>query len=130
MGSTGPSPQSHVRIHAAPPSALLYVDDAPVSNPYIVEGSGGSAIHRWRAEAPGYVARSSPFALDRDVDLDIVLERDTNAAARARRAVPAKLPSAPPSSSPQASGEGTAPPADLLSSGRKREIDKANPYAP
>jgi hypothetical protein len=129
-GSTrNASPVSHLKLHVLPASAQLFVDDSPVSNPYVADRARDAAMHRWRAEAPGYVAKSSALAFDVDVDLEIALDRDTSVPAGPHGAVLARTPP-PLSAAPQASGEVQAPAGDTALARRKHEIDKDNPYAP
>jgi hypothetical protein len=126
-GPTGNEPPvSHLKLRVVPPSAQLYVDDAAVSNPYVADRARETAMHRWRAEAPGYAAKSSTLSFGADVDLEIALDRDPSGGPHG--ATPARPPSLP-SRAPQASGEALAPAADVASAMRKREIDKDNPYA-
>jgi hypothetical protein len=119
---------SHLRLRVVPSSAQLYVDDAAVSNPYVADRARETAMHRWRAEAPGYAAKSSTLSFGADVDMEIALDRDPSVAGGPHGVILARPPSLP-SPAPQASGE-AAPAVDMASARRKREIDKDNPYAP
>ena len=128
-GSTGNEPaMSHLKLRVVPSSAQLYIDDVAVSNPYVADRARETAMHRWRADAPGYAAKSSTLSFGADVDLEIALDRDPSVAAGSHGVILARPPSLP-SPAPQASGE-AAPAVDMAPARRKREIDKDNPYAP
>ena len=126
-GSTDNEPAVSHLSFASYPRRRSSIDDAPVSNPYVADRARETAMHRWRAEAPGYAAKSSTLSFDADVDMEIALDRDPSVAAGPHGAILARPPSLP-SPAPQASSE-AAPAVDMASARRKREIDKDNPYA-
>ena len=125
---------SRVEVRASPSSARLYVDDAPVSNPYVAAMPRDGTTHRVRAEAPGYPARTRSFVADSDGDFDIVLEREPT-----RPRVPPRGPAdaAPrPALVPVTGTAASIEPSPAPSSGNmplvrksKREVDKEDPYA-
>ncbi|HLK39374.1 MAG TPA: serine/threonine-protein kinase [Polyangiaceae bacterium] len=115
---------AHLIVRVTPSSARLFVDDEPVGNPYAVERPRDGSTHRWRADAPGYEGRSSTFSFDKDIELEIALDREAPAA----RPPAAKTGPAPAATQPAAPADSSA--SDAPPTSRKREIDKDNPYAP
>ena len=76
---------SHVVVIASPRSATIYVDDAPVANPYVADEPRSTSAHSLRIEAPGYETKTRTISLAEDLDLEVVLERPV---AKARRMAP------------------------------------------
>jgi serine/threonine-protein kinase len=125
---------SRVEVRASPPSARLYVDDAPVSNPYVADLPKDGTTHRVRAEAPGYPAKTRSFVAGSDGDFDIVLERELAPPRVPPRAATdaAPRPALGPVSGTAASTEPSPPPSPgnvPLVRKSKREVDKEDPYA-
>jgi serine/threonine protein kinase len=75
----GASSTSHVVVTASPSSAQLYVDDGPVSNPYIADQVRNWVAHRVRVEAAGYETKTRVFTFLEDTDIQIDLARKTPA---------------------------------------------------
>jgi serine/threonine protein kinase len=121
------APKYHAHIEASPASARLYVDDALVRNPHDVDKEADGATHIARAEAPGYITRTSTFSFEANTSLQLALERESVRAVDMRPPTPWSLRSPPgvsnPSAAPSSSGG-----FDVLPSRPKRELDKDNPY--
>jgi hypothetical protein len=65
----------HVLIAATPPTASLYLDDAPLlRNPFEGDLPSDSARHAIRAEAPGYRSQTRVAELNQPVRLEMNLE--------------------------------------------------------
>jgi serine/threonine-protein kinase len=100
-----------VEITVSPTSARIFLDDAVlVGNPFSGKLHRDAGEHQLRIEAPGFTSRTQALSLDRDIRLELVLERE---------------PAAP-------SRQGyTAPTSDLPRPGArpKRTLDPVNPYA-
>jgi eukaryotic-like serine/threonine-protein kinase len=125
---------SRVEVRALPPSARLYLDDAPVNNPYMSDMPTDGTTHRIRAEAPGYSARTRSFVAGSDGDFDIVLEREPMRPRVPPRAVTDASPR--PAFGPVTGTAASVEPSPLTSSDNvplvrksKREVDKEDPYA-
>jgi len=129
-----PAPSSYrIRVETSPPVARLSIDDLVVPNPYVADKEPDGAPHVVRAEAPGYIAKTSTLRFDANTALQLALEREPSHVSDVRPAsvwaVRATLPSALPPSLPPAA----APPRTPLEappSKPKREVDKENPYGP
>ena len=65
-----------VEIRVTPPEAYLSIDDAIASsNPFSGRFPTGSASHRVRAQAPGYVSKSVLITYDANVALELNLDK-------------------------------------------------------
>lgn len=81
----------HVLIQAMPPTATLFLDDAPLSrNPFEGELPSDSARHVVRAEAPGYRSETRLAALNGPLQLELDLQAVPSAAP-----LSANMPAAP-----------------------------------
>ncbi|KYF71373.1 hypothetical protein BE11_08995 [Sorangium cellulosum] len=90
-----------VRIAASPRHAALFLDGEPLAtNPFKARMEKSGAAHEVRAEAPGYASARAEIVLDRNVDLDLVLEQEKRDAAPAPphpvKRAPTAEPAAPP----------------------------------
>ncbi|WP_437288379.1 serine/threonine protein kinase [Sorangium sp. So ce406] len=92
-----------VRIAASPRHAALFLDGEPLAtNPFKARMEKSGAAHEVRAEAPGYASARAEIVLDRNVDLDLVLEQEKRdaptapAPARVVKRAPTAEPAAPP----------------------------------
>jgi serine/threonine protein kinase len=144
----GPVHPARLTVNVTPRTALLSVDDVRVPNPYVVDRLPDGASHRLRAEAPGFDPREWQFTLEGDAEFDVALERSGPPVAGGRRSAPAHGAAATGGVAP-GDGNGAFRPqgargADgLFSNGltpaaapgtsparAKRDLDRANPYAP
>jgi serine/threonine-protein kinase len=129
-----PAPSSYrIRVETSPPVARLSIDDLVVPNPYVADKEPDGAPHVVRAEAPGYIAKTSTLRFDANTALQLALEREPSHVSDVRPAsvwaVRATLPSALPSSLPPAAAP-LRTPLEAPPSKPKREVDKENPYGP
>jgi serine/threonine-protein kinase len=107
-----------VRVRANPPDARLFIDDAPVANPFASAMPIDRSAHRVRAEAPDFGPAVDAFVLDgAPVTIELSLARTAVAAA-------------PPASGKAATPGKAAPPA---ASGKPSKgglsLDKDDPWA-
>ncbi|HXX66707.1 MAG TPA: serine/threonine-protein kinase [Polyangiaceae bacterium] len=132
---------AHVSVRASPAWAELYIDGFRVGNPYLADWAPDGAIHHVNATAPGYFDQSSAVSLDRDIVIDLSLER-----APTPRPPPASPPPRTPAAPPPASQATT--PSQAVPDGKAgaepdalpprstprfeakpaRELDTNNPY--
>ncbi len=110
-----------INISASPPEARLFLDDRPLdANPYKGKLAADSGSHQLRVEARGYATQARSIGLDRNVILELALQKDagldkkTTAAPIVRAAAPA-----PPVD------DGLTHPAVKP----RRTLDSSNPYA-
>jgi serine/threonine-protein kinase len=93
-----------VRVRVAPANATLSVDGAPVGRtPYRVTVLKDSALHEIRAVAPGFLPHVTAAPFDRNLDLEIALERATEPGPSGRPAT------TPPVARPRASASTALP---------------------
>jgi serine/threonine-protein kinase len=94
------APMVTVTLRADPPAAKLFLDDAPLpSNPFVGKFRRESAVHRVRAEAPGFGTKHEIITLDGDAALNVRLEAKEAAppgGGRARAAAPSPWQHGPP----------------------------------
>lgn len=134
---------AHISLRASPPWAELYIDGFRVGNPYVADWTPDGAIHHVSATAPGYFDQTSAVTLDRDLVIDLSLERappprpfpEVNAGPPRPAAPPASAsPAMPPPASPAAPkpGDDYDPPPirPIERTGPKptRDLDTNNPY--
>jgi serine/threonine protein kinase len=132
---------SHVELRASPAWARLYVDDAPVSNPYEADLPRDGTTHTVRSEAPGYVGKTDSFKADVDHNLIFALSRLPPHGTAPRAAVDGISPIPRPGNVLEAnaasSGEIRQPAAPPVDTGNppaakrksRHEVDKEDPYA-
>jgi serine/threonine-protein kinase len=131
-GPAGAVTSVSVSLRASPATARLILDNVPLpANPYQATRPADGAPHELRIEAPGYATRTEKIRLDRDVLLELALDRDPGAgrpvagrvagAAAAKTAEPAANTTPTPESKPETRPE--AKPAKP-----KRDIDLNDPY--
>ena len=66
-----------ISIAASPPEARLFLDDRPLEqNPFKGTFTAEPGQHQLRASAPGYGTQSKSIALDRNVVLELALQKD------------------------------------------------------
>ena len=125
----------HVSLKVSPKEARLVLDGNPISNPYSGVLAPDGKPHVLKVTAEGYLPKEEIIVLERDLSIDIALEREavrppeakpsgpppTNkpAVVRERPKEPTALPSTPPTPS-------EAPPARVHKP--KRPIDLDDPY--
>jgi eukaryotic-like serine/threonine-protein kinase len=111
------APQVEISIAASPPEARIFLDDRPLDhNPYKGTLAVEPGPHQLRVEARGYATQSRSIALDRNVVLELALQKDAGA------------------ERPVVRGPTPAPPVDddaLIRPALKprRTLDTSNPYA-
>jgi serine/threonine-protein kinase len=131
--TAGADDQVELKITASPLDARIYVDDKPVAgNPFTGKFPKNSATHVIRAEAPGFTTRTRDLALDKNLEIEIALERlpheetsktePSSAKTKAASVVTPRVPRPPP------------PPVDDMKQGGtkkpNRKLDDKNPYGP
>jgi serine/threonine-protein kinase len=96
-----------VEITVSPASARIFLDDAAlVGNPFSGKLRRDAADHQLRIEAPGFTPRTQALSLERDIRLELALERAAVSPSR-----------------------GHSAPALPKAGGRpKRSVDTSNPY--
>jgi len=65
-----------VSIRVSPQNAQLRLDGQAIVNPYLAERPRDSEGHMLFVEAPGFASYKARVQFDKDVKLDIALERD------------------------------------------------------
>jgi serine/threonine protein kinase len=99
----------NVSIEARPDTARIWLDEAPVSNPYVAERTWDEQSHRVRVSAPGFLPEESDVRFDADVRMFRALSPAPAANVVGSAAPPdVLLPAAPPKAGPRASA-GPAP---------------------
>ncbi len=73
VATSGSGRSTHTRVSASPPSARIYVDDIPVTNPYAADHASDPVAHRLRIEAEGYETKTRIVTFADDVDLKLAL---------------------------------------------------------
>jgi serine/threonine protein kinase len=110
------APQIEISVAASPPEARLFLDDRPLGqNPFKGSLTAEPGPHQLRVEALGYTTQSKSIVLDRNVVLELVLQKDPGIAKPTGR-----LQGSPPVSD-NAMIRPTAKP--------RRTLDTSNPYA-
>jgi serine/threonine protein kinase len=93
---TGATSQVRIQLHADPPAAALFLDDAPVENPYDAELPASTAPHIVEARLAGYRTARRAVAFEAPVNLTLALVRDpTSETAVAAEAVTEDAPELP-----------------------------------
>jgi serine/threonine-protein kinase len=104
-----------LRVRVSPPSAKLFLDEAPLhANPFSGRFPLDGAGHRLRAEAEGYLPKTTIVQFDRDAALELELEPEPATAATSAQDTPKGQPPSP------RSGPGKPP---------KRKLDPNDPWA-
>jgi serine/threonine-protein kinase len=110
-------------LRAAPPEAAFFIDDGPkLDNPYVGVVAADGLEHKIRVVAVGHVERTRIVPFVEDIDVEVALEREDEAAAP-ERAQPARRPARaaekpPPAPKPRAAATERA----------KRSIDTTSPW--
>jgi serine/threonine protein kinase len=122
-----------VAIYVSPLSAVVYLDDAIVENPYVFDREVDTTAHRLRAESPGYETKTAILAFDADtrVDLELLSGRDPQTS-DARPSLASTSPlrgvrgaAGEPRQPVTSTAPGVSRPPDIGA-----DLDKANPYTP
>jgi eukaryotic-like serine/threonine-protein kinase len=109
-----------LNVAASPPEARIFLDDRPLDhNPYKGMLAVEPGPHQLRVEARGYTTQSRSIALDRNVVLELALQKDAGAP------VAAVVRGAAPPPPPPPVDDGMTRPAVKP----RRTLDTANPYA-
>ncbi|MFO0661775.1 MAG: serine/threonine-protein kinase [Polyangiaceae bacterium] len=114
-----PATEIQLSIKVSPPDAKLSLDGAPLpSNPYRATHRRDTAVHQLVIEAPGYVTRVQDLVLDKDVLLELMLQRVETG--------PTSVTSASPATSGKSGSSvvGTSRPDPK----KKPVLDDTNPY--
>jgi len=78
-----------VQVRVQPANAQLFLDDAPIANPFDGRFARSDARHKLEARAPGHKSEAQWIAFDHDRSVDVALGA---APARPVAASPAKKP--------------------------------------
>jgi serine/threonine-protein kinase len=114
------APQVEISIAASPPEARIFLDDRPLGhNPYKGTLAVEPGPHQLRVEARGYATQSKSIALDRNVVLELALQKDAGAD---KPVVPVGRGGAP---TPPVDDDAMTRPAVKP----RRTLDTSNPYA-
>ncbi|MCU1282736.1 MAG: Serine/threonine protein kinase, partial [bacterium] len=62
-----------VQVRVQPPTALLFLDDAPIANPFDGRFARSDARHKLEARAPGHKGEAQWIAFDHDRTVDVAL---------------------------------------------------------
>jgi eukaryotic-like serine/threonine-protein kinase len=107
----------NVSIEARPEAAQIWLDEAPVPNPYVAERTWDEQSHRVRVSAPGFSTEESEVRFDADVRMFRALSSAPAANAVGSAAPsPALLPAAHPKAGPRASAPAPGGPSPASSS--------------
>jgi serine/threonine-protein kinase len=108
-------------VVASPPEARIFLDDRPLDrNPYKGTMPVAAGVHQLRVEARGYITQSRSIGLDRNVVLELALQKDAGDA----RPTAAVVRGAAPSPTPPVDDGMTRPAVKP-----RRTLDTSNPYA-
>ncbi|WP_394848083.1 serine/threonine protein kinase [Pendulispora brunnea] len=137
-GAGAPATEIVTVLRAEPSDARLFLDDTPLaSNPSIQRGPRDTSTHTVRAEAKGYVSKSTTVVMHTDSDVVLKLEKEAptyqpRAYVRPSRTQREPAVSAAPTPPPQPpSATVSAPPPAETKTNKKqaRPIDTDNPWA-
>ena len=121
--ATPPPTASEVEISvaASPPEARIFLDDRPLDhNPYKGMLAVEPGPHQLRVEARGYATQSRSISLDRNVVLELALQKDAGVAANPTLVVVRGAPPPPPPVDDGMTRPAVKP---------RRTLDSSNPYA-
>jgi len=109
------APRVEISIAASPPEARLFLDDRPLDqNPFNGSLTSEPGPHQLRASARGYATQSKTIALDRNVVLELALQKDGSIGKTTGR-----LQGSPPVSDGALTRPAVKP---------RRTLDSSNPY--
>lgn len=108
-----------VRIQADPATARLTLDGASIANPFDATIRRDGMLHEVEARAAGFRAEKRKVAFDRDLGLDLKLERDSHG----RRPTAATEPPAPGSRAPAPAAKKQEKPKDAVYRGTKLDLE-------
>jgi eukaryotic-like serine/threonine-protein kinase len=111
-----------ISVAASPPEARIFLDDRPLDrNPFKGNLPADASPHQLRVEARGYATQSKSIALDRNVVLELALQKDAGAEKPSSRSTSTPTSAPAPASVDNASNHPSAKP--------RRTLDTSNPYA-
>ncbi|MEO5726594.1 MAG: serine/threonine-protein kinase [Byssovorax sp.] len=111
--------QIEISIAASPPEARIFLDDRPLErNPFKGTLPVDAGPHQLRIEARGHATQSKSITLDRNLVLELALQKDVGA-----EKLPGRLPA--PASAPAADNDAMTRPGVKP----RRTLDTSNPYA-
>ncbi|MFO0589177.1 MAG: serine/threonine-protein kinase [Polyangiaceae bacterium] len=84
-----------LKIQVSPADAVVYLDDAKLSQPYAMKAPADGFGHKLRVEAPGFVADSRMLVFDKDVNVEVSLSPEKGATTAAPQKGPAAQQGAP-----------------------------------
>ncbi|MEP7126057.1 MAG: serine/threonine-protein kinase [Byssovorax sp.] len=110
-----------INVSASPPDARIFLDDRPLDhNPYKGVLAAEAGPHQLRVEARGYTTQSRSISLDRNVVLELALQKDAGVASNPPAAVVRGAPPPPPPVDDGMTRPAVKP---------RRTLDTSNPYA-
>ncbi len=113
--------QIEISIAASPPEARIFLDDRPLErNPFKGTLPVDAGPHQLRIEARGHATQSKSITLDRNLVLELALQKDAGA-----EKLPGRLPSPAPAAAPAAAKDAMTRPGVKP----RRTLDTSNPYA-
>lgn len=120
--SAAPVDRIQLAITFGPPPATAKLDGVPLSHsPFSAQVPRDGSMHRLEVEAPGFVSKTTMLSFDRDIALDIVLEKET--------APVETTPAVPPPPPPKGPVVGATPPPPPPPGGKQPlQIDEEDPY--
>ncbi len=71
-----------LKIQVTPPDAVVYLDDARLSQPYTMKAPADGFGHKLRVEAPGFATDSRMLVFDKDVNVEVALSTDKGGTAQ------------------------------------------------
>lgn len=112
-------PEVDIKVNVNIPEAKIFIDDQPViGNPYAGKFKKDKNPHQVRAEAPGFGTKTRTIGFENNLQVEIVLEKQSGDS-------PSKSHGGGPSTPPP-------PPDDPMKAPKKpnpgRELDTTNPY--
>jgi serine/threonine protein kinase len=125
VGAGAEKPKIRMLVTADPPQARLFLDDAELPrNPYVEAVAADPAVHRLRAECPGYSPRTVAVTFNTDVDLTLRLDK----VADARRPTHGRGKDVAPAKEPAPTPAPLTKPAEPASRPKAPSLDETNPF--
>jgi serine/threonine-protein kinase len=122
-----------VNLFTDPKNAVLYLDGAPVSNPYRATVTRDSNVHKVRAKADGYLEKEEEVVFDKKTTFELTLDQRPVPGRKFTR--PAKTSSAPATAPATTQPTQPAQPAQPqpgempVIQKKVRKLDDENPFA-